>query len=59
MHKGAYESTAFNREDCKQYKGPSIGSRLNKWSYIFTKNHAAMKSMNMDILTRETDIVLG
>lgn len=59
MHKGAYESTAFNREGCKQYKGPSIRCRLNKWSYIFTKNHAAMKSMNMDILTRETDIVLG
>lgn len=59
MHKSAYECTAFNREDCKQYKGPSIRSRLNKWSYIFTKNHAAMKSMNMDKLTRETDIALG
>lgn len=60
MHKGAYYRDAFNREDCKQSKCPSIGSAFHKRCYVFTKNHyAAMESMNMDILTRGNDILLG
>lgn len=60
MHSGAYYSTAFNRKGCKQSKCPSVGSAFNKWCYIFQKNHyAAMESMNMDILTRGNDVLLG